>query len=421
MKPSSRRPLSWMIPFLLGNLLMFGFMGAAIWIGVTGSGKARGRALTAATFRVSHANGAERWGKLNALQFPLNGAEEVESAYGRLMGAPKWFFSSVTEKQLLRYILSLHLPFRDRQMLLNRKCWRVTSEGIEISPAESVVYALDSLTRSKIYAVLARSAANPLYRQAIVLPHANFESQLLALGLKEVQISRLKRLTYLKAGQLCLSDLAVAEKILGHQAFQDLAEYMFAVPAYRLRLVVSAKSDIESLAAYWGRGGREERIKPILKSLARVPGGADISISALLPDFPRLRLYRFAEEQHDGPTAAIQNCSFSAMNFFHETPDTNFINLDYTQAVLRRDYEAVTDAPTMGDLILMKNDAGELIHICVYLAEDFTFTKNGVSSREPWTVMRIEDVAAVYCSKKDAAQIQLLRAKSLRPASANST
>jgi hypothetical protein len=34
--------------------------------------------------------------------------------------------------------------------------------------------------------------------------------------------------------------------------------------------------------------------------------------------------------------------------------------------------------------------------------------------------MRIEDVAAIYCSKKDAVQIQLLRAKSLRLASANS-
>lgn len=413
--------MNWMIPFLLGNLLMFGVMGAAIWIGITGSGRARAGVLTAAAFRASHLKGAEPGGKLSALRFPLNGAAEMESAYGRLMGAPKWFFSSVTEKQLLRYILSLRLPFRDRQMLLNRKCWRVTPEGIEISPAASVVYALDTLSRRKIYAVLARSAANPLYRQAIVLPRANFESQLLALGLTEVQISRLKRLTYLQAGQLCLADLAVAEKILGHQSFQDLAAYMFAVPAYRLRLVVTAQSDIESLAAYWGRGGREERIKPILQSLARVPGGADISIPALLPDFPRLRLYRFAEEQHDGPTAAIQNCSFSAMNFFREAPDTNFIDLDYTQAALRQDYAAVTDAPKLGDLILLKNDEGELIHICVYLAGDFTFTKNGVSAREPWTIMRIEDVAAIYCSKGGAAQIQLLRVKSLRPAAANST
>lgn len=418
MKPARLRSMHWMIPFLLGNLLMLGLI-VGIKLGAPDSGAARGRALTVAAFHAHHGPGTEPWGKLSALQFPLNGTEELESAYGRLMGAPKWFFSSVTERQLLRYILSLRLPYRDRQLLLNRKCWRVTATGIEISPADSVVYALDSLSRSKIYAVLARSEANPLYRQAIILPRANFAAQLRALGLHEAQITRLKRLTYLKAGQLCLSDLAVAEKILGQKAFQDLAAYMFAVPAYRLRLVVSAQSDIDALAAYWGRGGHEERIRPILKSLARVPGGTDISISALLPDFPRLRLYRFAEEQHDGPTAAIQNCSFTAMNFFRETPDTNFINLDYTQEVLARDYAVVTDEPVLGDLILMRNEAGELIHICVYLAAEFAFTKNGVSAREPWTIMRIEDVAAIYCARQDAARIELRRAKNLLPAGAN--
>lgn len=406
-----------MLPFLLGNLLMLGVLAAAVWIGVTKSSPKQpaGRPFTAATFNASRLAGSQPWGKLDALQFPLAGAEETESAYGRFLGAPKWFFSAVTERQLLRYFLSLNLRFRDRQMLLNRKNWHVTSEGIEVSPAESVVYALDGFSRARIYAALSRSAANPLQHQVIVLPRANLEAQLAAIGFNPQQILRLKQLTYRQAGRLCLADLGVAEKILGHAAFQNLVEYLFAVPAYRLRLRVSATSDIEALATYWGKGGREELIKPLLKSLARVPGGTDISVSALLPDFARLRLYRYADAEHDGPAAAVQNCSYAAMNFFRTIPDTNFLDLAYTRDALKRDYEPVADAPALGDVIVLHNDAGELIHLCAFIAEDFVFTKNGMSALEPWTLMRIEDVIGVYFPKPDTAQIQLLRPKELQP------
>jgi hypothetical protein len=222
------------------------------------------------------------------------------------------------------------------------------------------------------------------------------------------------QLTYLKAGQLCLSDLGVAERVLGSKAFHNLVEYLFAVPAQRMRLMVNATSNVEALAAYWGRGGREELIKPLLASLARVPGGADISISALLPDFARLRLNRFPDREHDGPTVGAQDCIYSAMNFFRAVPDTNFLDSNYVQAVLKRDYEPVAEAPTFGDLILIHNEADELIHMCVFIAEEFVFTKNGMTSMEPWTLMRLEDVIGIYCGEKSPAKIGLLRLKEMQ-------
>lgn len=405
-------PLNWIPPFLLGNALMLLAVLAVIRPGNSGGGPGA-PVLNAASRTVLSQSSAnpQPWGQLTTLRFPLADAGDTDSVCEKLTGAPKWFFSGVTEKQLLRYFLSLNLRFRDRQVLLNRNNWRVSTDGIEVSPTESVVYALDAFSRTRIYAALARSAANPLQHQVLVLPRVNLDAQLSALGLTGLQIIRVKQLTYFSAGRLCLADLGVARKILGPEKFQNLVEFLFATPAYRLRLVVSAASDIDALAKYWGRGGREELIKPMLKSLARVPGGTDISVSALLPDFARLRLYHYPDVAHDGSTADAQDCIYSAMNFFNRTPDTNFINGDFVQRVLKRDYEPVANAPTFGDVVLFTGESKNVIHMCIYIADEFVFTKNGMSSREPWTLMRVEDVASIYCTDRAPARINLLRLK----------
>lgn len=402
-----------MLTFLAGNLLMFTVMAVSLWIGLSHSSpqSSNSTALTPFLLRPSSPGTAQPWGKLESMPLPFAEADDIESLCGRFMGEPKWVFSGVTRIQLLRYFLSLHLRYQDRQVLLDPRRWQVTSFGIEISPPESVVYALDPASRGKIYAALAGSAANQMQRQAIILPRITLDAQLRALGLNECQIIRLKHLTYTMSGHLCLSDLAVAEKILGPKAFQNLVEYLFSLPAYRVRLKVTPASDIDTLAAYWGRGGREELIKPLLKSLARVPGGTDQNISALLPDFARLRLYRYANLEHDGPTAANQDCIFSAMNFFREVPDTNFLNPAYVTEALSRDYEGVTNALTLGDLILMQNSQGKVIHICVYIADEFVFTKNGASPTQPWVLMKMDDTLNIYSENKSSAEIRLLRLK----------
>ena len=222
---------------------------------------------------------------------------------------------------------------------------------------------------------------------------------------------------YVRAGSLCLSDLGIAEKVLGKAAFNRLVEYLFASPACRVSLLISGKSDINALAGYWGKGGREELIKPLLKSLAKVPGGAEIDVAELLPDFARLRLYRYPQDESAEPVANPKDCIYSAMNFFRATPDTNFFNTNYLQEVLGRDYEAASDAPTFGDLIVMQEENGEIIHMCVYIAANLVFTKNGASHTQPWTLMRIEDTARGYYGNKAPGPMQLLRLKQADPPS----
>ena len=144
-------------------------------------------------------------------------------------------------------------------------------------------------------------------------------------------------------------------------------------------------------------------------ALAKVPGGGSVTISYLLPPFARLRLYTFANPATD-PAAARENCYWTAMNFFNETPDPRFLDLGTTVQVLATDYLKTESLPTYGDLIALNDGAGELIHLCVYLADGVVFTKNGSDYLQPWVLMKIPDMMKYYSAKKSV-KLTVYRAK----------
>jgi hypothetical protein len=407
---------SWLLPFVLGSAAMFGVV-TLVWCGRalrSAHASVPVVALTQSSTSSAPARAPEPapWGELEAREFPLADAEETAPEYAPLMAPPRWFFESTTAEQLARYFRALDVRHRDQHLLLDPRYLKVTSRGCEITPPESTVYALDSINRARIYAALARSESNQAQRAAILLPAGNLEGRLAAMGLTRRQIDHLEHLTYTNGGMICLADLGIARKVLGAEAFDRMIEILYSIPAYRLRLVVPEHADVDRLAAYWGRGGREAEIRPLLKSLARVPGGADISIAHFLPDFARLRLYRYPEER-DGPTAAKQDCIFTAMNFFNGVADTNFLDGHHVEHALETDYMPVTEAPLFGDIVILQDKASKIIHMCVYIAADFVFTKNGMSPTRPWALMRLDDMLAVYFGQQQNVELRFMRAKKL--------
>jgi hypothetical protein len=185
---------------------------------------------------------------------------------------------------------------------------------------------------------------------------------------------------------------------------------LYAVPTYLLRLRVLPESNADALVKYWGKGGREKLVAPLISSLSRLPNGGSINLSYFLPPFARLRLYTFPDSLGD-PSAAREDCFFTAMNFFNEAPDTNFFSEDYSRQVLDTQYAPITSDPEFGDVVAIFNDAGAAIHTCVYLADDFVYTKNGVNHAQPWVIMRLPDMLMIYVGPNKSSQMLFLRRK----------
>ena len=84
------------------------------------------------------------------------------------------------------------------------------------------------------------------------------------------------------------------------------------------------------------------------------------------------------------------------MNFFRAKPDNRFLDFAYVQRVLKSDYKQIDGPPIYGDVISLQNATGTPVHMCVYLADDVVFTKNGHDHIEPWLLMKLPDILAQY-------------------------
>ena len=129
--------------------------------------------------------------------------------------------------------------------------------------------------------------------------------------------------------------------------------------------------------------------------MSRVQDGAAINISYFLPPFARLRLYTYPDPRERD--SVRQDCFWTAMNFFNSAPDNGFFDSAYTKQVLAKDYaRAPGRARQFGDLLLLLGHDNQALHMCVYLADDVVFTKNGANTQQPWVLMRISEMLAEY-------------------------
>lgn len=352
------------------------------------------------------------WGELSAVEVKLANPNGQLPDQATRLQQPSWFFERHTEADVFRLLRDCDLRPVQRKILFDRQFWQVTSNGCTLTPPEPVIWSLSSRARSIIYRALARSPVN--YAQCFpfrFLPE-KFEEQLRASGLADAEIQKVRRLAYTNNGAVCFTDLKILHDLMKTEAFEELVGALYKVPAYSLRLHIHPGANLAGVIRYWGAGGREKAISPILKGLAHVPGGAGINVAQLLPPFPRSRLYTFPDAWDD-PNAPREDCFYAAMNFFAEKPDTNFFNGDHTQHVLAEDFEKVTGAATFGDRLLLVNAQGAGVHMCVYVAGEFVFTKNGINRAEPWVLMRLADVLSIYFGRSQDGHLTIYRPKAM--------
>jgi hypothetical protein len=350
-------------------------------------------------------------GLIEALEIPLPYPDGIVPDGSERLQSPKWAFPSFSTERLAHFLGSCDLRPAQRRILLNAKYCNVTSNGCLITPPATLIWSLNSRARQQIYSALGTNQNNYAQRFPLRFSPNGFEKRLAESGLNERELGIIRRLTYTNSGTVCFSDLEAVQNVLASDRFDELLEAFYEIPAFTLRLRVTPDSDIAALVKYWGKGGREKLIRPLLKGLARVPGGAAINVGYLLPPFPRLRLYTFPDSWND-PTAPRQDCLFTALNFFNTTPDTNFLNAAYCKIILDEQYESVAEDPVYGDLIVLLDSNGQSIHTAVYIADDFVFTKNGVNHAQPWVLMRMADMTAIYFGPANSGRILILRRKS---------
>jgi hypothetical protein len=338
------------------------------------------------------------WGNLEYEEIPLeNSAKLVVDDPGRL-GTPRWVFEGYSKSQLMNLFTACELTSSQRAFLLDANRWETLTNGYAISPSNELVLSLGSAARQRLYPLLARSALNPSQNHPFRCSLDRFDDRFAGSGLPPAKLKWIRDLTYTNDGYLCLSvDKPFVEKFSTNE-FQSLVRSFYAISTLRIWLRVKPSCDLDRLLNYWNKGGRAKALRPFLEAIARGNDGGVINVSSFLPTFAASRLYTYPDPAID-PEASKEDCFYTSLNFFKAMPDPRFLDMQNVRTALLSDYSRVNGDCAFGDLVVLLDSKNNGVHACVYIADDIVYTKNGMDILQPWVLMKMSDMLALYPSE----------------------
>lgn len=309
-----------------------------------------------------------------------------------------WIFENYTAPQLEEFFKSCGLPSELEEKLLTKTNWFVQPNYIQIRPPIEVVRDMPIESRKKIYNVLRKNPANFFHHNPFQLNSSEFDEWLAQSGLSPQNQELFKRVIWKEGDTYYFADYQLLESYSSYQEKRKVAKSLSRVPALIMNLRITPQTDIDAVVRYFENGGRGREMKSFLESIARIPEGRSISVSFFLPTFARMRLYTYPNVKQEDIEAGkkLPDCFWSSMNFFNEVPDDRFFDPAFIQQTLRSEYSMVSSNFLFGDLILIISHNDQATHMCVYIADDVVFTKNGAQPLQPWVLMKLQDVVKIY-------------------------
>ena len=138
--------------------------------------------------------------------------------------------------------------------------------------------------------------------------------------------------------------------------------------------------------------------------MAKTPGQTSVNIAFLLPSFARTHLYTFPDPAKE-PASSTNSGLWTALNFFNDQPDNRYLNKDDARTTLLTHFEAGARSPAYGDLVALYSPGGDLIHVGVYIAEDFVFTRSGIGHLQPWVLMKLPEMVRRFQKREQLATV----------------
>lgn len=335
------------------------------------------------------------WGTIEYVPFELTIPEEFLSVRLDEKSDRRWFFNGYTADSLKKFFQQQSLTDAQRQQLMQAK-WESVNGGISITPPAELIFSMSTETRSAIYNVLAQFPQNSWQREdAYAIPAREFDHFFDKVDVSPETIAMVKRLCYPRGRVMMLSDIpAVLEKLSSPTEKLNLEKALSRRWTMLLKLHVAAGADVDRLLNYWARAGQGKDMRPLLQAMSKLPNGAIVDVTHLLPPLPTSRIYTYPYPSYTQP----ENCHWTSFNFFNGPPQGDYTSADSIRKKLDTDYYPVFSDPRYGDLVFLTKPNGDIIHSAVYIADNVVYTKNGGHFSAPWLVMEMSRLLDCYAT-----------------------
>jgi hypothetical protein len=328
------------------------------------------------------------------VRIDIEPTDELVAREEQTLRPTDWFFEGLTQEQVLALGEQLGLTAAQRELLRQQATWSIEPAGCLVRPPGELIMTLAPEVRARLYSRLARNQRNDLQVWPYVYRQGTFAEWFGHSGLSNSTIALVQQVIYQRGTSLCVSDAPeLCTRITDAGERQRLVKTLARTSSLLMKVRVRPDSDVKALTAYWGRGWRAKDIEPLFVSLTKVPGGITLDVAHLLPVFARKRLNSYPPPP--GPGQRAPDGYWTAWNFFREPPDDRYYYDTIWRRELQQDYARVTQ-PGFGDLVFLTRPDGIPIQSAVFIADDVVFTKNGTNIRQPWQLMKLEDLQARY-------------------------
>jgi len=338
------------------------------------------------------------WGRLEVI--PITIAPPPEAMGKHLQNNPDglaWHFPNTSISRLPDILIELGLPDPLIVKLKSLAEFNDSIRGYTVRPSRELVLGMTPEVRAKFYVFLYAYQENEVLCDGFRFCGSSIDQWFGDVSLLPETKRLVTPLIYRYGSFLFFSDLQTIEPLLPSAEERiALLKALSRESTLLLKLELSPDSDVEALVRYWGRGGREREVRPIIESLANLPTKQSLDVTQLLPPFARRRIYTYPVVPAVVDSSVSHDCHWSAFNFFSEKPDDRYGRFDTAFATFGKDYYRIFGNPQFGDLVLYVDDDAWTIHTAVYIAADIVFTKSGTSVVRPWMFMKLESMDDYY-------------------------
>lgn len=358
------------------------------------------------------------WGDIECTKLIIEPPEEVISSFSQAGEKEQWIFKRYSRNQLTTLVEQAQLSSEQKASLLSSAAELKSGGGFLIRPTYEFIWNLSAEQRSTLYSALSAFPENPLQYEPAIIGNESPENWFVQSGLSDRTISLVKHLLYHQKDSLVFSDLNFVLPVLeSEKERRTLIRTLLRKETLLVRLCIRPDTDISKILDYWGKEGRSRNIRPIVTALSKIPDGKKLIISTLLPSFARLRLYTYPPNDVD-PFKAKQDCLWTALNFFNDTPDEKIVAKIRNQEDITLDFDPVKKDPILGDLVVIYGKDGKFLHAANFIADDVVFTKMGISRHSPWIFMPLKDMLSHYHNNSPLT-VRAYRQKKDLPVAAN--
>jgi hypothetical protein len=358
------------------------------------------------------------WGRLWYFDVLLAPAGDILEQLPAPDPHPRWIFQGLSRDQLLQATDTVVMPEQTRTALRTLfTAARPDADGrIAVEPPLDLVLAVPSAFRTATFSHLVGGLSVTDYAQHIPFPKGFTVGEWFEAGsLPETVRQAILRLVYPSGDRVMLSDFGALYQLLDTKA-EQLSAHRAALrqPALVVLLERPDPAEVPGIAAYWTYG-RDKSVRRLLESFAADPGQRFLDIVHLLSPVERELINTYFTPA--GPEPA-PSCFWTAFNFGADRPDDRFLVIpgiwteqrELAGQELAQKYDPLPAPGRLGDIIgYRRKGAAAFDHVCVFLADDLVFTKNGFTFSSPWVISRLAELDEQYLTTPEMERLYFRR------------